>query len=99
MGEQWEKALPKWLGKSQALNRKTQVLVVLPQGGDAKAAAAPLQDHPGPWAVGSSGDFAGLARDIKSGDSEAVADVLPALEIHRQQQMVRMSGDPKKTEP
>lgn len=99
MGEQWEKALPKWLSKSQALNRKTQVLVVLPQGGNAKAAAALLQDHPGPWAVGSSGDFAALARDIKSGDSEAIADVLPTLEIHRQQPMVHTSSGPKKTGP
>ncbi len=99
LGAQWEKAFPDWLGESRALNRNTQVLVILPQSEDAKAAARRLENHLGAWGVGRSNDLARLARDIKGGDSEAVADVLPQLEVYRQRLMVRVSGGPKKIGP
>ncbi len=97
LGTQWEKALSAWLGASRVMNRETQVLVILPQGADGEVAARRLEGHPGPWAVGLSGDFAALARGIRDGDSKALADVLPGLEVHRQRRMVRVSGGPKKT--
>jgi formylglycine-generating enzyme required for sulfatase activity len=99
MGEQWERVLPDWLGENQTLNRNTQVLVILSQGADVKAAAEELKGHPGPWAVGSSDDFAALAKDIKNSKSQALADVLPKLELYRQRYLVCASGGPEKSEP
>ena len=99
MGEQWEKALPAWLGKSRALNRNTQVIVILPQGSDAEAAARRLLSHAGPWAVGSSDDFAGLARELKDGGKGATEEVWPQLAVHEQRQIVWISRGPKKAEP
>lgn len=99
LGTQWQRALPTWLGASRAINRETQVLVILPQGADADLASRRLKGHPGAWAVGSSGDFAALARGIRGGDSEAIADVLPGLEVHRQRRTVRVSGGPKQMGP
>jgi formylglycine-generating enzyme required for sulfatase activity len=99
MGEQWEKALPTWLGESQALNRNTQVLVILPHGTEAEAAAGQLKGHPGPWAVGSSDNFAALAKDIKNNKSQALADVFPKLQVYRHRQAVRVSGGPEKSAP
>ena len=98
MGEQWAKALPDWLGDHRTLNRRTQVLAILPPGANAEAAARALRNHPGPWAVGSSGDFASLAKDMKAVKGQALQEALPTLDVHRQQQAVRVSGGPEKTE-
>lgn len=99
LGEQWAKALPEWLGESEMLNRHTQVLVILPQGADAEAAASQLQGHPGAWAVGVDDDFAALAREIKRSGSEVIEDVLPQLEVYSQQPTVRLSGGPTVMKP
>ena len=72
LGIHWQQAPGDWLGPSASLNRATQVLVILPDATSAESAAARLASHPGPWAVASSGDFAGLARAVDFRGSKAV---------------------------
>jgi formylglycine-generating enzyme required for sulfatase activity len=62
IGTDWEQPLVQRLGSSAALNKDTQIVVILPDAAGAERAAALLASHPGPWAVVSSGDFAALAR-------------------------------------
>src|SRR5215510_11795091 len=58
IGTDWEQPLAQRLGWSAAMNKDTQVIVLLPDGADTERAVARLASHPGPWAVVSSGDFA-----------------------------------------
>jgi formylglycine-generating enzyme required for sulfatase activity len=95
LGTDWEQRLEHWLGPSQALNRDTQVLVILPEVAGAEHAAARLANHPGPWAVAWSDDFAGLARKIDFSGSKTVDQVkqmAPRLHVHRTQGQVRVYG-------
>ncbi|MCC2868225.1 MAG: formylglycine-generating enzyme family protein [Candidatus Accumulibacter phosphatis] len=64
VGVDWHEHLNAWRGPSRALNRNTQVLVILPPGRDANAAAGVLADHPGAWAIVSADDLAALARAV-----------------------------------
>ena len=94
-GKDWEQHLAQWLGSSQALNQATQVLVILPDTTGAEHAAAQLTDHPGPWAVAWSDDFAALARAIDFPGSKTVEAMSPRLHIQRSHQVVRVYGGPK----
>ncbi|WP_273703163.1 formylglycine-generating enzyme family protein [Candidatus Accumulibacter vicinus] len=64
VGVDWQAHLNAWRGPSQALNRNTQVLVILPPGQDANTTAGVLADHPGAWAVITADDLAALARAV-----------------------------------
>jgi Sulfatase-modifying factor enzyme 1 len=81
LGTDWGQQLENWLGPSKLLNRDTQVLVILPDKADVERAAAGLTDHPGPWAVTWSDDFAGLARAIHFPGSRGVDQVLSPLRV------------------
>jgi formylglycine-generating enzyme required for sulfatase activity len=98
-GKDWEQHLAQWLGPSQALNQSTQVLVILPEAAGAEYAAAQLADHPGPWAVAWSGDFAGLARAIDFSGSKTVEEMSSWLNVHRSHKVVRVSGGPETVKP
>jgi sulfatase modifying factor 1 len=99
LGTDWQKQLEKWLGPSQSLNRATQLLVILPDAAGADSAAAGLAGHPGPWAVTSIGDFAGLARAIEFSGSKAVGQVASLLRVHRVQGQVKVYGGPERKPP
>ena len=99
IGTDWEQPLVQRLGSSAALNKDTQVVVLLPDGAGAERAAAPLASHPGPWAVVSSGDFAALARAVTFAGTKTL-DLLPTelreqLHVHRKQGDVRLVGGPE----
>ena len=96
LGIHWQQALEEWLGPSASLNRATQVLVILPDATGAESAAARLASHPGPWAVTSSGDFAGLARAVDFRGSKAVGHVSSLLRVHRAQGEVKVYGGPER---
>src|SRR5262249_20410645 len=97
LGQDWEQHLPQWLGPSLALNRATQVLVILPQAASAESAVARLARYPGSWAVALSMDFARLARDIDFPGSKTVAQVSSRLRVHRTQGQVYVYGGPDRT--
>jgi formylglycine-generating enzyme required for sulfatase activity len=92
----WQQALAEWLGPSASLNRATQVLVILPDATGVESAAARLASHPGPWAVTSSGDFAGLARAVNFRGSKAVGQVSSLLRVHHARGNVRVYGGPER---
>ena len=99
IGTDWEQPLVQRLGSSAALNKDTQVVVLLPDVAGAERAAAPLASHPGPWAVVSSGDFAALARAVTFAGTKTL-DLLPTelreqLHVHRKQGDVRLVGGPE----
>jgi formylglycine-generating enzyme required for sulfatase activity len=96
LGIHWQQALQEWLGPSASLNRATQVLVILPDATGAESAAARLISHPGPWAVTSSGDFAGLARAVNFRGSKAVGQVSSLLHVHRVRGEVKVYGGPER---
>jgi formylglycine-generating enzyme required for sulfatase activity len=91
IGADWEQPLVRRLESSAALNQDTQVMVLLPDGGDTKRAMTPLESHPGPWAVVSSGDFAALARAVTFAGTKTL-DPLP-IELREQLQVHRRQGD------
>ena len=99
IGTDWEQPLVQRLGSSAALNKNTQVVVLLPDVAGAERAAAPLASHPGPWAVVSSGDFAALARAVTFAGTKTL-DLLPTelreqLHVYRKQGDVRLVGGPE----
>jgi formylglycine-generating enzyme required for sulfatase activity len=96
LGTDWQKQLEKWLGPSQSLNRATQLLVILPDAAGANIAADRLAGHPGPWAVTSTDDFAGLARAIEFPGSKAVGQVSSLLRVHRVKGQVKVYGGPER---
>ena len=98
-GKDWEQHLAQWLGSSQALNQSTQVLVILPEVTGAEPAAAQLADHPGPWAVAWSDDFARLARAIDFPGSKTVEAMSSWLHIHQSHEVVRVYGGPMPVKP
>ena len=98
-GKDWEQHLAQWLGPSQALNQATQVLVILPEATGAEHAAARLADHPGPWAVAWSDDFAGLARAIDFPGSKTVGEMSPRLNLLQSQGEVFVYGGAKPVKP
>ena len=89
LGLHWQLALKEWLVPSASLNHATQVLVILPDATGAESAVARLTSYLGPWAVASSGDFAGLARAVSFRGSKAVGHVSPLLRVHRAQGEVK----------
>ena len=98
LGIHWQQALAEWLGSSASLNRATQVLVILPDATGVESAAARLAGHLGPWAVASSGDFAGLARAVnfRGSKAKAVGQVSSLLHVHHAQGEVKVSGGPER---
>ena len=99
IGTDWEQPLAQRLGSSAALNKDTQVMVLLPDGAGAERAAAPLASHPGPWAVVSSGDFAALARAVTFAGTKTLdllqTELREQLHVHRRQGDVRLVGGPE----
>jgi formylglycine-generating enzyme required for sulfatase activity len=103
IGTDWAQPLAQRLGSSATLNKNTQVMVLLPDGAGAERAAASLENHPGPWAVVSSGDFAALAYAVTFAGTKTL-DLLPLglreqLHVHRQQGDVRLVGGPEELPP
>ena len=99
IGTDWEQPLVQRLGSSAALNKDTQVVVLLPEVAGAERAAAPLASHPGPWAVVSSGDFAALARAVTFAGTKTLdllqTELREQLHVHRRQGDVRLVGGPE----
>ena len=99
IGTDWEQPLAQRLGSSTAMNKDTQVMVLLPDGADTERAVAPLASHPGPWAVVSSGDFAALARAVTFADTKTLdllqTELRERLQVHRRQGDVRLVGGPE----
>ncbi|MBL8398183.1 MAG: hypothetical protein JNL84_08580, partial [Candidatus Accumulibacter sp.] len=56
VGTGWQSVLDEWRGPSPALNRNTQLFVIVPSARAAITARLPA-DHPGPWAIVSAGDL------------------------------------------
>jgi hypothetical protein len=74
-------------------------VLLLPEVAGAERAATPLVDHPGSWAVVSSGDCAALARAVTFAGTKTL-DLLPTelreqLRVHRRQGDVRLVGGPE----
>jgi formylglycine-generating enzyme required for sulfatase activity len=74
VGEDWQQPLDEWRGPNRKLNADTQLLVVLPWGRDADAAARRLADHPGAWAIVAADDLAALARAVDFPGAKPVGD-------------------------
>jgi hypothetical protein len=87
---------PLLLMQEPLLNRETQVLVILPDAADAKAAVNQMVGHPGPWAVTSTDDFARLTRAIDFPGSKAVETLGQWLQVHRVQGGVKLYGGPER---
>jgi formylglycine-generating enzyme required for sulfatase activity len=98
LGENWENALPEWLGSSPSLNHHTQVLVVVLKDSDAEAAVVRLTRQPdlGTWAVVISEDMAGVARKIDFASSLAIRQVGAPWRVHRSQGEVFVYGGPQR---
>jgi formylglycine-generating enzyme required for sulfatase activity len=73
------------------------VLVIVPQAAEANTAFARLAGrHTGPWAVGSSPNFAGLARDIQFAGNKLIGNMTSNhLTVHHTQDEVRVNGGPE----
>ena len=99
IGTDWEQPLVQRLGSSAALNKDTQVVVLLPEAAGAERAVAQLASHPGPWAVVSSGDFAALARAVTFAGTKTLdllqTELREQLHVHRRQGDVRLVGGPE----
>lgn len=97
VGQDWAEHWEKWRGSSPTLNRNTQVLVILPPGGDPEAAARRLADHPGPWAVAAADNFAALARAVDFSGTKPVAQAALPWLVHKTSGDTRVYGGPETT--
>ncbi len=93
VGTDWARRLTEWLGPSRALNRETQVLVIVPEGTDPDTARR-LDDHLGPWAVVAANDLAGLARALDFKGAQALDQAPLTWRVIEQQGAVRIYGGP-----
>ena len=97
VGQDWANHWEEWRGPSPTLNRNTQVLVILPPGGDPDAADRLLVDHPGPWAVVTADDLTALARAVDFSGTKPVAQAALPWRVFKSSGDARVYGGPETT--
>lgn len=97
VGQDWANHWEEWRGPSPTLNRKTQVLAILPSEGDRDAAAHLLVDHPGPWAVVTADDLTALARAVDFSGTKPVAQAALPWSVFKSSGDARVYGGPETT--
>lgn len=95
LGTDWGKYVKEWLGPNPALNRQTQVLVILPKEEGKDAAVRFLTDHPGPWAIAAADNLADLARAVDFSGLKPIQQVPLPWRALKTKGDVRIYGGPE----
>lgn len=97
VGQDWAKHWEEWRGPSPTLNQNTQVLVILPSGGDPDATARLLDKHLGPWVVVAADDLTALARAVDFSGTNPVAQAALPWRVLKTSGDARIHGGPETT--
>ncbi|MCP5197233.1 MAG: formylglycine-generating enzyme family protein [Gammaproteobacteria bacterium] len=97
VGQDWAKHLKEWRGPSPALNRNTQMLLILPQGEVPATITRLLADHPGPWAVVAADDLAALAKAVDFSGTKRVSQAALPWRVLKTRGNARLYGGPMTT--
>lgn len=94
VGNDWQNVFDTWRGPSPALNRDTQILLIVPAA--SQRAAPPSLAHAGAWAIVAADDLAALARAIDFPGARPLAQVKGPWRVLDAQGEVRVHGGPEK---
>ncbi|HPP45994.1 MAG TPA: formylglycine-generating enzyme family protein [Accumulibacter sp.] len=104
VGNDWQSVFDTWRGPSPALNRDTQILLIVPaasqlaasQSAASRSAAPPSLAHAGAWAIVAADDLAALARAIDFPGARPLTEVAAPWRVLAAQGEVRVYGGPEK---
>ena len=93
VGADWQSVLDEWRGARTALNRNTQILVIVPSARQPAPTRLPVE-HAGAWAIVAADDLAAVARAIDFAGAQSVAQAAVPWRVLAAQGEARLYGGP-----